>query len=50
MHDLTADPLPHPLPEVFRYQRITLGYGLLSHRTARELFESLAANHELPTP
>lgn len=39
---LDAVDIPEEYAEVFRYRRITLDYGLLSHRTAREFFESLA--------
>jgi len=42
--------IPQGHAEIFRYQRITLDYGLLSLAVAREFFESLAPSHELPTP
>ncbi|MCY7324957.1 MAG: PadR family transcriptional regulator [Microbacteriaceae bacterium] len=47
---LDAVDIPPEYAEIFRYQRITLDYGLLSHRTARKFFESLAQKHELPPP
>ena len=47
---LDAVDIPQEDAEIFKYQRITLDYGLLTHRTAREFFESLAARHEPLTP
>lgn len=33
--------LPQAYREIFRYQRLTLDYGLMSHRAAREFFARL---------
>jgi len=41
---------PEEYAEIYRFQRITLDYGLLSHRTAREFFESLGRKNEPPRP
>ena len=41
--------LPAEYREIFRYQRLTLEYGLMSHRAAREFFAQVSAGEVAPT-
>jgi len=41
--------LPPEYREIFRYQRLTLEYGLMSHRAGREFFARVTAEEAPPT-
>ncbi len=42
--------IPAQYREIFRYQRLTLDYGLMSHRAAREFFAQVSAGEVSAAP